>query len=211
MARRDPTAPVYQAWNTVRDIRGVVDYLDFLLQAKGFEHLNIRVNPRSDDRLWIDNVRVELKKPTQVAIGYYGNSFLRRGEEIPKGYALRAGVNSDINRAVIGQNRLGSVLGTIAHEVFGHLLSPLLKTRVDEEGKAYALQAEWILAMRELGIAGLEQEFDNFLSSTPSKKIWPDNYRAHKFIVSMLNQGYPSGLLHEDFCRQKIWIPDSFS
>jgi hypothetical protein len=70
------------------------------------------------------------------------------------------------NLVIVKKNDLDKLLITIGHEI-GHLMSMPLKSKVEEEAKAFAFEMEWIKTIHEHNSAGLKKSIN--LDPRPAK------------------------------------------
>ncbi len=70
------------------------------------------------------------------------------------GLSLNRREQGGLSEIFVANDSLGRVMLTLGHEL-GHVLTPTLDDRHDEEAKAYAFSLQWMKVIRENDIAGL--------------------------------------------------------
>lgn len=94
-------------------------------------------------------------------------------------------IGKGISDVFVRQDHLDSMLLTIGHEI-GHVMSPTLPNKHDEEAKAHAFSLAWIETIRDNNIAGLR----------PNIKLNPAKNGLHdvslNFVMDLLKAGNTS-------------------
>jgi len=86
---------------------------------------------------------------------------------------------------VVKENDMDAMMVTVGHEI-GHALTLPLKTKIDEEAKAFAFEMAWIKAIKENNIAGLSDSF-NLNPGMPAKN--GVHNIAFSFVVESMQNG----------------------
>ncbi len=90
---------------------------------------------------------------------------------------------------------LGRVMLTIGHEI-GHVLTPPLAEKLNEEAKAYAFSLRWMEIIRKHDIAGLAGAL---VTETPAENGLHDI--AFSFVRGLLKEGKSAGDIHYGLVR----------
>jgi len=93
---------------------------------------------------------------------------------------------------------LGRVMLTIGHEL-GHVLTPTLQNKHDEEAKAYAFSLAWIKAIKQNDIAGLRNAI---VTENPAQNGLHNV--AFNFVEKMLKTGKESWDVYLDVIEKKV-------
>ncbi len=93
---------------------------------------------------------------------------------------------------------LGRVMLTIGHEM-GHVLTPPLAEKLNEEAKAYAFSLRWMEIIRKHDIAGLAGAL---VTETPAENGLHDI--AFSFVRGLLKEGKSAGDIHYGLVRGTV-------
>lgn len=107
----------------------------------------------------------------------------------------RFGLMSEI---FVRNDFLGRVMLTIGHEL-GHVLTPTLESKHDEEAKAYAFSLAWIKAIKQNDIGGLREAI---VTETPAHNGLHDV--AFSFVEKMVRAGKESWDVYLDMVEKKV-------
>lgn len=134
-----------------------------------FEKITGQEFPEQDIKITICNE--EQFHQMQTGNGVVGFSFNRYGRGTSEIYAV--------------QDHMDRLLLTIGHEL-GHVLSPTLLNRQDEEAKAHAFSLAWMETIRDNNIGGLQPN----ISPNPARNGLHDT--AFDFVKYLLRTGASS-------------------
>lgn len=200
----------YKGQDLVTRLDCVVPHMQTVLDSMGLGHVDLRQREDEPKRFVLGGASVELLSPNQLLRVYFEDDTPKKLKYFPVGYAVRSELPGQVGDAYLSYGRLVDMLGTIGHEVFGHLLSPELPSKLDEEGKAFAFEAAVNQTLQRENIANSNKPFDLFRSRVHNKKEWPNHHVAHKFVVYMISLGYEPMKIYRDFCDRSLWVPEYF-
>ena len=135
------------------------------------------------------NIRIcsssELKKAHEKISGSWSNNI--------QGFSLNRN-RKGINEIFVKEDCLDSMMVTIGHEI-GHVMTPTLNDRVNEEAKAFAFSLAWMETIKENNIGGLAPN----ISINPAKNGLHD--KAFNFVIELLNSGKTSFEIFSDIAK----------
>ncbi len=95
---------------------------------------------------------------------------------------------------------IGKVMLTVGHEL-GHVLTPTLGYKQDEEAKAYAFSLMWMKAIKEHNIAGLA---DAIVTECPAENGLHNV--AFEFVEKLLKAGKKAGEIYTQLIRKILSV-----
>lgn len=105
----------------------------------------------------------------------------------------------------IRENSLDAVMLVIGHEI-GHILTPTLSNKHDEEAKAFAFSVEWANTIKNHNIAGIGSSIKDVLDFEPARNGLHDI--AFAFVSLMMGKGRKAIDLHDDLTRKYLSVFD---
>ena len=114
------------------------------------------------------------------------------------GLSLNRREQGSMSEIFVLNDTLGRVMLTIGHEL-GHVLTPTLDQKHDEEAKAYAFSFLWMNIIRERNIAGLG---DAFILENPARNGLHDV--AFEFVHTLLKEGKAMVQIYHELVQKRL-------
>ena len=115
-------------------------------------------------------------------------------------------LNGTRKEIFVRENNLDELIIVIGHEI-GHVFTPTLPNKHDEEAKAFAFSIEWARTIKKHNIANLGLSIKDELDFTPAKNGLHDV--AFEFVNIITRKGRKSIDLHNDLVKKYISIFNS--
>jgi len=106
-------------------------------------------------------------------------------------------IHGDVNQIFIRQNPLDQLMLTVGHEI-GHVLSPRLSNRHNEEAKAFAFQTAWAKILRKHNIGGLSHCIIDRPAENGLHNV------AFSFINNLIRKGEDAINIHKKLAENSL-------
>ena len=150
-----------------------------------FEHTTSEKMP---DNFKISVLSLESFKLVHSVFGRWSSGIL--------GFSL-----NELKQVFVRETDLATLLIVIGHEI-GHILTPSLENKHDEEAKAFAFTMEWANNLKEHNVANLGTSISQTFS--PAKNGLHD--LAFEFVDLMTRKSRNAKQLHEDLVKRYVSI-----
>jgi len=114
-------------------------------------------------------------------------------------------LNDNKKKIFVRENHLDALMIVIGHEI-GHVLTPTLPNKHDEEAKAFSFSIEWAKTIKKHNIANLGLSIKDKIDLQPARNGLHDI--AFAFVDLMMRRGRKAIELHRDLAKKYVSIFD---